>query len=613
MPNNNLINERDVPSSWEPAESPMPSSGATAPTPHDMPQLLAGSIAPSLQHDTSFVSTAVGSPRVPSFSLMPPAASASASANAAAKSVALNQSNNSTKSGTGPSSGTGGGNVPSSGGGGGGSSQITLNIPNIFTPITQTVTLPGPLAFTLAVEPAGTVFSGPTNAAVGFDGAFFSTTSSSGAGSLTVVGGVPSNPSGEYAVYIAVGGNGAGALTFTGAPAGWTALGGSTGVSPEYAIAVPSTGVSAIDTWAAGPSEASGMIVYLNGALPSFANFASATPGNTSVSKAITGMTVGNSILVLCHCVLRFGLTGGVISDSQGNTPILLGTVGQPFGVGGAVFGSQVFAYLIPAVSAASDTVTFSISPASTSNSIRMVLYEISPSSAIAAIPRFQLPPPANVSNATGILPPANGGTGANLSATGGASEVVMQTTVGGAFTVAQLAASDLSNGTTGSGAIVLATAPTLSSLLITGKITNYNNLATVSNGVASIVATIDLTAQAAAITPATLYAVNAGRPGMYRISWVATVTTVDTVSSTLGPFQILYTDFDTSVVKTMPGTPVAGVDSNITNSTSTGTNSGCFIGYVLGGTTIQYEMGYASSVPGTMKYNLHIKVELMG
>lgn len=54
------------------------------------------------------------------------------------------------------------------------------------------------------------------------------------------------------------------------------------------------------------------------------------------------------------------------------------------------------------------------------------------------------------------------GGTNADLSATGGTSQVLKQTSVGGNVTVAQLAASDLSNGTTGSGAVVLATSPTL-------------------------------------------------------------------------------------------------------------------------------------------------------
>lgn len=65
-------------------------------------------------------------------------------------------------------------------------------------------------------------------------------------------------------------------------------------------------------------------------------------------------------------------------------------------------------------------------------------------------------------SNLSGIATVAQGGTGANLGATGGTSQVVQQATVGGNFTVGQLAASALSNGTTGSGAVVLATSATL-------------------------------------------------------------------------------------------------------------------------------------------------------
>jgi hypothetical protein len=70
------------------------------------------------------------------------------------------------------------------------------------------------------------------------------------------------------------------------------------------------------------------------------------------------------------------------------------------------------------------------------------------------------------------------GGTGANLSATGGTSQVVMQTSSGGAFTVAQLAVADLSTAKTGTGSIVLATAPTFASTItvttnaiVTGKV----------------------------------------------------------------------------------------------------------------------------------------------
>lgn len=52
----------------------------------------------------------------------------------------------------------------------------------------------------------------------------------------------------------------------------------------------------------------------------------------------------------------------------------------------------------------------------------------------------------------------AYGGTNADLSATGGTSQVVKQVTLGGGLTVGQLAASDLSNGVSGTGAVVLAT-----------------------------------------------------------------------------------------------------------------------------------------------------------
>ena len=59
------------------------------------------------------------------------------------------------------------------------------------------------------------------------------------------------------------------------------------------------------------------------------------------------------------------------------------------------------------------------------------------------------------------------GGT-TDFSSTGGTSQVVKQTSSGGAFTVGQLAASDLSDGTTGSGGnVVLATGPTMTNPVV--------------------------------------------------------------------------------------------------------------------------------------------------
>lgn len=80
------------------------------------------------------------------------------------------------------------------------------------------------------------------------------------------------------------------------------------------------------------------------------------------------------------------------------------------------------------------------------------------------------------------------GGTNADLSATGGASQVLKQVTAGAAITVGQLAASDLSNGTTGSGAVVLANTPTLITPVLgaaTGTSLNLSGL-TVSSAVAT-------------------------------------------------------------------------------------------------------------------------------
>jgi hypothetical protein len=67
---------------------------------------------------------------------------------------------------------------------------------------------------------------------------------------------------------------------------------------------------------------------------------------------------------------------------------------------------------------------------------------------------------PAAVAGSGSILTLPGGTT--DFSSTGGTSQVVRQSTAGGALTVSQLAASDLSNGTTGSTSVVLSNTPTL-------------------------------------------------------------------------------------------------------------------------------------------------------
>ena len=89
---------------------------------------------------------------------------------------------------------------------------------------------------------------------------------------------------------------------------------------------------------------------------------------------------------------------------------------------------------------------------------------------------------PAAVAGTTTVTLP--GGT-TDFSATGGTSQVVKQTTAGGAFTVAQLAASDLSDGTTGSGKVVLDTSPTFQTSLSVPEVRGH------SSGTATTIVTL--------------------------------------------------------------------------------------------------------------------------
>ena len=141
-------------------------------------------------------------------------------------------------------------------------------------------------------------------------------------------------------------------------------------------------------------------------------------------------------------------------------------------------------------------------------------------------------------------------------------------------------------------------------------KVIKYAGVATVSAGVPSELATVDLTAQSAAITATTLYSVPAAGAGMYRITWVAMITTAGTTSALGGTngFQISFTSPTDSVVKTdSPTTPI------ISAANTTGTSiSGCEVVYAKASTNIQYAFGYSSSGT-TMVYELHCKCEYLG
>lgn len=169
------------------------------------------------------------------------------------------------------------------------------------------------------------------------------------------------------------------------------------------------------------------------------------------------------------------------------------------------------------------------------------------------------------------------------------------QTFVGGSFTT--LSAS----GTAAFSAVSLGS-----------LVTTYNNIPTVGNGVPSLIATLDLTAQIASVL-ATLYTTPSTGLGMYRVSWVATLTTVGSVGTVLGGttgFQLKYTDGNDSVVKTTLATTQSYM---VSAANTTGTSvSGTLVAYCKASTSLQCLFGYTAGSPSAGGFNLHVKVEAL-
>jgi hypothetical protein len=144
------------------------------------------------------------------------------------------------------------------------------------------------------------------------------------------------------------------------------------------------------------------------------------------------------------------------------------------------------------------------------------------------------------------------------------------------------------------------------------GVVAEYNGVATVRGGQATIVASSLLTAQSAAITATTIYAIPAAKGGMYKITWVATVTTAGSTSSALGGttgLQIIFTNGNgDGVVKT--STPTTATVS-ATNTTAD-TISGTVVGYCAASTNLQYAFGYSSVGVTPMVYDLALYVEAL-
>lgn len=156
----------------------------------------------------------------------------------------------------------------------------------------------------------------------------------------------------------------------------------------------------------------------------------------------------------------------------------------------------------------------------------------------------------------------------------------------------------------------------TAAAVSLSGKITTYAGIATVSGGVPIIVAKALLTNQSATITATTIYAIPVGQKGMYRVAYTATITTAAAgsgSSSILGDtngFQITYTNANgDSVVKTSnPTSPQVGASNTVGAAIS-----GVCYAYAAASTNLQYEFGYSSVGTTPMVYDLVVFVEYLG
>lgn len=143
-----------------------------------------------------------------------------------------------------------------------------------------------------------------------------------------------------------------------------------------------------------------------------------------------------------------------------------------------------------------------------------------------------------------------------------------------------------------------------------------YNAIATVGSGVPFEPATIDLTAQSAAVSATNLYL--PATTQLYRITGYLKVTTAGT-SSILGGTTgvvITYTDGTDSVAQSVTMSEVSQSGTNLTigsgnpgNSTTTVTILGPTTVFAKTAVQMQYAIGY-SSTGTTMVYEAHLRVE---
>lgn len=486
-----------------------------------------------------------------------------------------------------------------------GVTSVGLTAPNIFViPVSGSpVTSAGTLALALAPELPNTVFAAPTTSAgnVAIDSVATTTgsfpTSATGPYSATVT----TTAANDLVICVVPQGFGS---TFT-TPSGFTTISGL-GSPPGFLgyKVVPTTGALTVGGVSNGGEQWLEILAAFKGSATATvrqstavtANFGANNFTNPLGSAVLAGSTI---IAIPISSIGSPSATVGpgtfAITDSQNNVYQMLASNFSPSptpGTGSSTFG-QMFSSVVPTTAG---TLNFTITnPSHLWGGVSCWILEVTNLAPPVQTPEFRYLAPTDIPGmSSGVLDLLHGGTAANLSATGGTSNFLRQNSSGAVVTVVQPDFSDLA-GAAGKFA------------------TSYNGIALVSNGIPTEYATVDLTAKAAAITATTLY--TSAATGMFRISAYLKVTTVDATSSTLGPVTITFTDGTDSIAQSnvmVMATQTGSAATSNSGNTTVSSLSGQMIVYALSGVAIQYAVAYASNVPGTMKYEVHLKAEAL-
>lgn len=143
--------------------------------------------------------------------------------------------------------------------------------------------------------------------------------------------------------------------------------------------------------------------------------------------------------------------------------------------------------------------------------------------------------------------------------------------------------------------------------IALQGVVNNYNNLATVSNGIPAEYGQGNQTGLTANVSTTGLFAVPSTGAGMYRVSCYVVVTTAATTSSTLPSCNIIWVDKDNA------NSQSANVTATSSANTLTTYTQGTTIISVAASTSVTWTTaGYASSGATALVYAVHIRIEAL-